>query len=117
MLGSIGKCFVDGLESFDPRFSPEGDELSITFVNDALAALVAALTSLKEELATRVHQACVPTHAKAMSTGPFTNHFKQVSSLSEIHKVALLEQFLPKPAICNDGIYAGPPISRIYARR
>ena len=74
-------------------------------MEDALAALAAALTSLKEELATRLHEACVQTHAKERSIGPLTSHSKQVNSLSEINKGALLEQCLPKPAVT----------SRIYA--
>ena len=114
-VGEHWKVISDGLGSFDPAFADEGYEISVANVRDALEVLVAALTFLKEELATRVHEACVPTHAKEMSTGPFTSHFKQVSSLSEINKIALLEQFLPKPSICNDGTYEGPLISRIYA--
>ena len=64
------------------------------------------LTSLKEELATRVHKACVPTRATEMTIGPYTTHFKQVSSLIELDKSALLRQCLPKCAEGATKIYA-----------
>ena len=62
-----------------PPAAVQREKLSIAFVGDALAAPVAVLTSLKYELATRVHKACVPTHAKVVSIGPLTNQFKQVA--------------------------------------
>ena len=73
-VGEHWKVISDSLESFDPCWPctwlfecdrvpdmPPADvqreQLSVAFVEDALAALVAALTSLKEELAARVHKA------------------------------------------------------------
>ena len=66
MLGSIGKLFLTVWNHSTHVFSPEGDELSVAYVETALEALVASIGKLKEELATRVLAAGVPTHAKQM---------------------------------------------------
>ena len=95
-VGEHWKVISGSLESFDPCWPctwlfecdrvpdmPPADvqreQLSVAFVEDALAALVAALTSLKEELAARVHEARAPVRAEGIARGTPTRLFKKVS--------------------------------------